>query len=74
VAGPHSGPYGGAPVGSAVRTAGLAVGAVAGIMIGVFRDHPFSRQTEHRIVRALRAVGALTLSKAVHIRCGRFCG
>lgn len=27
-----------------------------------FRTHPFSRQTEHRIVRALRAAGALSLS------------
>ncbi len=27
-----------------------------------FRDHPFSRQTEHRIVRGLRACGALRLS------------
>ena len=70
VAGPHSGPYDDAPAGSA----GLAVGAVAGIMIGVFRGHPFSRRTEHRSVLALRAAGALTLSKAVHIRCGHFCG
>ncbi len=27
-----------------------------------FRDHPFSRHTEHRIVRALRDAGALRLS------------
>lgn len=27
-----------------------------------FRDHPFSQQTEHRIVRALRDSGALRLS------------
>lgn len=27
-----------------------------------FRDHPFSRQTEHRIVRGLREAGALRLS------------
>ncbi len=27
-----------------------------------FRDHPFSRQTEHRIVRGLRGAGALRLS------------
>jgi putative acetyltransferase len=30
--------------------------------LAAFKDHPFSQQTEHLIVDALRAAGALTLS------------
>ena len=36
--------------------------AVREINIAAFAVHPFSRQTEHLIVEALRAAGALTLS------------
>jgi putative acetyltransferase len=50
------------------------LGSIEAVTRAAFRDYRFSRQTEHLIVRALRAAGALTLSKAVHIRCGRFCG
>ncbi|GAB4040684.1 MAG: hypothetical protein Fur0014_11400 [Rubrivivax sp.] len=32
-----------------------------------FHDHPFSRQTEHRIVRSLREAGALRLSRVATI-------
>jgi len=38
-----------------------------------FRDHPFSRQTEHRIVRGLREAGALSLS-LVAVRDGLVVG
>jgi len=36
--------------------------AIDQINIDAFLDHPYSHQTEHLIVRALRASGALTLS------------
>lgn len=36
--------------------------AIAAVTAAAFRDHPFSRQTEHLIVDALRAAGALALS------------
>jgi putative acetyltransferase len=36
--------------------------AIDRIHVDAFRDHPYSHQTEHLIVRALRAAGALTLS------------
>jgi len=36
--------------------------AIRAINIAAFAGHPYSRQTEHRIVEALRADGALTLS------------
>jgi putative acetyltransferase len=38
------------------------LGPIAAVTRAAFRDHPFSQQTEHRIVRALREAGALTLS------------
>ncbi len=50
------------------------LGSIEAVTRAAFRDHPFSQQTGHLIVRTLHAAGALTLSKAVHIRCGRFCG
>lgn len=36
--------------------------AIDRINLEAFKDHPYSHQTEHLIVRALRAAGALTLS------------
>lgn len=36
--------------------------AITAITKAAFRDHPYSRQTEHAIVLALRHAGALTLS------------
>ena len=36
--------------------------AIDGITRAAFREHPFSQQTEHLIVRGLREVGALSLS------------
>ena len=36
--------------------------AIRDVNVAAFRDHPFSQQTEHLIVDALRAAGALTLS------------
>lgn len=36
--------------------------AIDAVTRAAFRDHPFSRQTEHRIVRGLRDAGALHLS------------
>jgi putative acetyltransferase len=38
------------------------IGAIDAITRAAFRSHPFSRQTEHLIVRALREAGALHLS------------
>jgi putative acetyltransferase len=35
-----------------------------------FRDHPFSRQTEHLIVRGLREAGALNLSLVATLESG----
>lgn len=37
--------------------------AIDRIHIEAFREHPYSQQTEHLIVRALRNSGALTLSR-----------
>ena len=36
--------------------------AIAAVTIAAFRDHPFSRQTEHPIAETLRDTGALSLS------------
>lgn len=36
--------------------------AIESVHIAAFRDHPYSRQTEHLIVNALRADGALAVS------------
>ncbi len=36
--------------------------AIDAVQVAAFRDHPFSRQTEHLMVRSLRAAGALRLS------------
>ncbi len=36
--------------------------AIRGVHMAAFRDHPYSRQTEHLIVEALRAADALELS------------
>ena len=36
--------------------------AIDSLIRSAFRDHPFSLQTEHRIVRGLRDAGALSLS------------
>jgi putative acetyltransferase len=38
------------------------VGPIDEVTRAAFRDHPFSRQTEHLIVRGLREAGALPLS------------
>lgn len=47
--------------------------AVREVNIAAFRDHPISRQTEHRIVDALRDAGALQLS-LVAVTDGRVVG
>ncbi len=36
--------------------------ALHAIHIAAFASHPFSNQTEHRIVESLRELGALTVS------------
>ena len=36
--------------------------AIESLILSAFRDHPFSRQTEHLIVRGLRDGGSLSLS------------
>ncbi|MFZ5830956.1 MAG: GNAT family N-acetyltransferase [Planctomycetota bacterium] len=41
--------------------------AVRSILIAAFADHPHSRQTEHLIVEALRADGALTVGLVAEI-------
>lgn len=41
--------------------------AIDRINIKAFRDHPYSHQTEHLIVRALRAAGALTWSLVAEV-------
>jgi putative acetyltransferase len=41
--------------------------AIRAIHLAAFADHPFSQQTEHLIVDALRADGALTLSLVAEI-------
>ena len=38
------------------------VGAIETVTAAAFRDHPISRQTEHFIIRELRAAGALAVS------------
>lgn len=43
------------------------------VNIAAFRDHPISRQTEHLIVDALRAAGALEIS-LVALRAGQVVG
>jgi len=47
--------------------------AIDTVTIAAFHDHPYSRQTEHFIVRALRRAGALTLSLVAEIE-GRIVG
>lgn len=37
-------------------------GVIREILIAAFADHPYSKQTEHLVVEALRASGALTVS------------
>lgn len=41
--------------------------AIDHINVEAFKDHPYSHQTEHLIVRALRADGALTLSLVAEV-------
>lgn len=48
-------------------------GPIATITRAAFRDHPFSQQTEHLIVDALRSAGALGLS-LVAVRHGEVVG
>ena len=36
--------------------------AITAVTIAAFENHPYSHQTEHCIIKALRAAGALTLS------------
>ena len=42
-------------------------GSIRNILIAAFADHPYSHQTEHLIVDALRASGALTVSLVAEI-------
>jgi len=46
------------------------IDAIREINVAAFRDHPYSHQTEHLIVEALRADGALAIS-LVAVRDGR---
>jgi len=41
--------------------------AIREINLAAFRDHPFSQQTEHLIVEALRGAGALELSLVAEV-------
>jgi putative acetyltransferase len=41
--------------------------AITEVTIAAFQDHPISRQTEHFIIKALRAADALTLSLVAEI-------
>ncbi len=41
--------------------------AIREINIAAFADHPYSRQTEHLVVEALRAAGALKLSLVAEV-------
>jgi putative acetyltransferase len=41
--------------------------AITEVTIAAFKDHPISRQTEHFIIKALRAADALTLSLVAEI-------
>ena len=43
------------------------VQAITEVTIAAFKDHPISHQTEHFIVAALRAAGALTLSLVAEV-------
>lgn len=48
--------------------------AIREINLAAFADHPFSRQTEHRIVDELRLAGALSLSLVAEDQAGRVIG
>jgi putative acetyltransferase len=41
--------------------------AIRNILIAAFADHPYSRQTEHLIVEALRGAGAMTVALVAEI-------
>jgi putative acetyltransferase len=41
--------------------------AIRQVLIAAFADHPFSHQTEHLIVEALRADDALTVSLVAEV-------
>jgi putative acetyltransferase len=41
---------------------------ITAVTITAFKNHPFSRQTEHLIINALRLANALTLSLVAEIR------
>ena len=41
--------------------------AITQVTIAAFENHPISRQTEHFIINALRAAGALTISLVAEI-------
>lgn len=41
--------------------------AITQVTIAAFENHPFSRQTEHFIINALRAAGVLTISLVAEI-------
>lgn len=43
------------------------IAAIREINIAAFRDHPYSQQTEHLIVEALRADGALDISLVAEV-------
>lgn len=43
------------------------VAAIGDVELAAFRDHPYSRQTEHLIVEALRAAGALAVSLVAEV-------
>ena len=49
------------------------IDAVRNVNVEAFREHPISRQTEHLIVEALRAAGALALSLVADVE-GRILG
>jgi putative acetyltransferase len=44
--------------------------AIRAINVAAFLHHPFSRQTEHLIVEALREAGAMTLSLVAEVGAG----
>jgi putative acetyltransferase len=46
------------------------VEAICDVNIAAFRDHPYSQQTEHLIVEALRAAGALEVSLVAEVDGG----
>jgi putative acetyltransferase len=41
--------------------------AIRNILLAAFADHPYSRQTEHLIVEALRAAGAMTVGLVAEV-------